>query len=141
MTFTPSELLALAERALDRLDWGQVHALASDVLVLEPGNTEATVLRDLAERQATALFADLVDSTRLAERYDVEIYNSVLRAFEKACRPAIDNHEGHLVDVQGDAIVACFGYPNAHEDDACRAVSAAVDILAALREVVSTALN
>jgi class 3 adenylate cyclase len=148
VTFTPSELLALAERALDRLDWGQVHALASDVLVLEPGNTEATVLRDLAERhggrsslpgrrQATALFADLVDSTRLAERYDVEIYNSVLRAFEKACRPAIDNHEGHLVDVQGDAIVACFGYPNAHEDDACRAVSAAVDMLAALREVAA----
>ncbi len=148
MTFTPNELLALAERALDRLDWGQVHALASDVLALEPGNAEAIMLRDLAarhggrsslpgRRQATALFVDLVDSTSLAERHDVEIYSSVLRAFEQACRPAIDNHEGHFVDVQGDAIVACFGYPYAHEDDACRAVSAALDMLAALRPVAA----
>ena len=143
MSFTPNQLLALAERALDRLDWGQVHALASDVLVLEPGDAEAIMLRALAERhggrsslpgrrQATALFADLVDSTPLAERYDVEVYNSVLRAFEQACRPAIDHHEGHLIDVQGDAIVACFGYPNAHEDDASRAVFAALDMLSAL---------
>jgi len=148
VTFTPNELLALTERALDRLDWGQVYALASDVLALEPGNAEAITLRALAERhggrsslpgrrQATALFADLVDSTPLAERYDVEIYSSVLRAFEQACRPAIDHHEGQLVDVQGDAIVACFGYPYAHEDDAWRAVSAALDMLAGLRPVAA----
>jgi class 3 adenylate cyclase/tetratricopeptide (TPR) repeat protein len=148
VSFTPHQLLALAERALDRLDWGQVHALASDVLVLEPGNAEATMLRALAERhggrsslpgrrQATMLFADLVDSTGLAERYDVEIYNSVLRSFEQACRPVIDHHEGHLVDIQGDAIVACFGYPNGHEDDAFRAVSAALDLLGALRPVAA----
>lgn len=138
----------MAERALDVLDWGQVYALASDVLVLEPGNAEASMLRALAERhggrdslpgrrQATALFADLVGSTRLAERYDVEIYCDVLRAFVDACRPAIDNHEGHLIDVQGDGIVACFGYPNAHEDDACRAVSAGLGMLAALRPVAA----
>ena len=146
MSFTPDQLLALAERALDRLDWGEVHALASDVLLLEPGNAEASMLRDLAtrhgergslpgRRQATALFADLVNSTQLAERYDVEIYNSVLRTFEEACLPILKHHEGYLVDVQGDAIVACFGYPNAHEDDASRAVSAALDILAALRQI------
>jgi len=37
--FTPEELLAMTERALERLDWGQVHALASDVLALQPDNT------------------------------------------------------------------------------------------------------
>ena len=42
----------------------------------------------------TALYADLVESTPLAERYDVEVYSGVLRAFEQACRPAIDEHEG-----------------------------------------------
>ena len=74
MSYTPGELLTMTERALDRLDWGQVYALASDVLVLEPDNREAAVLRDLAERrggrntlpgrrQATALFADIVGST------------------------------------------------------------------------------
>jgi class 3 adenylate cyclase len=144
VSYTPGELLTMTERALDRLDWGQVYALASDVLVLEPDNREAAVLRDLAERrggrdtlpgrrQATALFADMVGSTPLAEHYDVEIYSGVLRDFEHACRPAIDEHEGHFVDLKGDALVACFGYPSAHEDDACRAVAAALGMLAALR--------
>ena len=102
MSFTPGELLTMTERALERLDWGQVYALASEVLALEPDNREATVLRDLAERrggrntppgrrQATALYADLVGSTPLAERYDVEVYSGVLRAFEQACRPAVDD--------------------------------------------------
>jgi class 3 adenylate cyclase/tetratricopeptide (TPR) repeat protein len=138
----------MTERALDRLDWGQVYALASDVLALEPDNAEAAVLRDLAERrggrnstpgrrQATALYADLVESTPLAERYDVEVYSGVLRAFEHACRPAIDEHEGHFVDLKGDALVACFGYPSAHEDDACRAVAAALDMLDALRPLAA----
>jgi class 3 adenylate cyclase/tetratricopeptide (TPR) repeat protein len=139
----------MTERALDRRDWGQVYALASDVLTLEPDNMEAKVLRDLAERrggrnslpgrrQATALYADLVESTPLAERYDVEIYSGVLRAFENACRPAIEEHEGHFVDLVGDAIVACFGYPSAHEDDARRAVAAALGMLDALRPLAAT---
>jgi class 3 adenylate cyclase/tetratricopeptide (TPR) repeat protein len=146
--FTPEELLAMTERALERLDWGQVHALASDVLALQPDNAEAAMLRAMADRhggssslpgrrQATALVVDLVESTPLAERYDVEVYGSVLRAFELACRPVVDGHEGHFVDVQGDAIVACFGYPLAHEDDASRAVSAGLDMLAALRPVAA----
>src|SRR5215475_14465524 len=146
--FTPEELLAMTERALERLDWGQVHALASDVLALQPGNAEAAMLRAMADRhggrsslpgrrQATALVVDLVESTPLAERYDVEVYGSVLRAFELACRPVIERHEGHCVGVQGDAIVACFGYPLAHEDDASRAVSAGLDLLAALRPVAA----
>jgi class 3 adenylate cyclase/tetratricopeptide (TPR) repeat protein/nucleoside-triphosphatase THEP1 len=146
--FTADELLTMTERALERLDWGQVHALASDVLALQPGNTEAAMLRSLADRhggrsslpgrrQATALVVDLVESTPLAERYDVEVYGSVLRAFELACRPVVEKHEGQLVDVQGDAIVACFGYPLAHEDDASRAVSAGLDLLAALRPVAT----
>jgi class 3 adenylate cyclase len=146
--FTSEELLAMTERALERLDWGQVHALASDVLALEPDNTEAAMLRAMADRhggrsslpgrrQATALVVDLVESTPLAERYDVEVYGSVLRAFELACRPVIERHEGQLVDVQGDAIVACFGYPSGHEDDASRAVSAALDMLAALGPVAA----
>jgi class 3 adenylate cyclase/tetratricopeptide (TPR) repeat protein len=146
--FTPEELLAMTERALERLDWGQVHALASDVLALQPNNTEAAMLRALADRhggrsslpgrrQATALFVDLVESTPLAERYDVEVYGSVLRAFELACRPVVERYEGQLVDVQGDAIVACVGYPTGHEDDASRAVSAGLDMLAALRPVAA----
>ena len=149
MSFTPGELLTMTERALDRLDWGQVYALASDVLALEPDNREASVLRDLAERrggrntlpgrrQATALYADLVGSTPLSERYDVEVYSGVMRAFEHACRPAIDEHEGHFVDLKGDALVACFGYPSAHEDDARRAVAAALGMLAALRPLAAT---
>jgi class 3 adenylate cyclase/tetratricopeptide (TPR) repeat protein len=146
MGISVRELLAMAHRALDKPDWSQVYCRASTVLALEPDNAEAAMLQALAarhgghaplpgRRQATALFADLVDSTRLAEHYDVEIYSEVLRAFLAACTPAITRHDGHLVDTQGDGIVACFGYPNAHEDDACRAVSAALDMIGALRRI------
>lgn len=146
MEISGRELLAMAHRALDKPDWSQVYCLASDVLTLEPDNAEAAMLQALAARhggraplpgrqQATALFADLVDSTRLAEHHDIEIYSEVLRAFLDACTPAITRHDGHLVDVLGDGVVACFGYPNAHEDDAYRAVSAALDMIDALRRV------
>jgi class 3 adenylate cyclase len=73
---------------------------------------------------ATALFADIVGSTTLAEREDPEIVQSIVgRAFDRLAEE-VARHEGLLEKFMGDAILAVFGVPRAHEDDAERAVRA-----------------
>ncbi|HEX5951311.1 MAG TPA: adenylate/guanylate cyclase domain-containing protein [Actinomycetota bacterium] len=81
---------------------------------------------------ATALFADVVGSTALAEREDPEVVQSLIgRTFERAATE-IERHGGLLEKFIGDAILAVFGVPTAHEDDPERAVRAAL----AVREVL-----
>jgi class 3 adenylate cyclase/tetratricopeptide (TPR) repeat protein len=77
---------------------------------------------------ATALFADVAGSTALAEREDPEVVEAILgRAFERAERE-IERHGGLLEKFIGDAILAVFGVPFAHEDDPERAVRAALAV-------------
>ena len=75
---------------------------------------------------ATALFADLVGSTTLAEQEDPEVVQSVVgRTFDRLS-VEIGRYEGLLEKFMGDAVLAVFGVPRAHEDDAERAVRAAL---------------
>src|SRR5687767_15003982 len=84
---------------------------------------------------ATALFADLVGSTTLAEREDPEVVQSVVgRAFDRLAQ-VIGRYEGLLEKFMGDAVLAVFGVPRAHEDDAERAVRAANEMQAVLSEL------
>lgn len=84
---------------------------------------------------ATALFADLVGSTALAEREDPEIVQAVVgRAFDRLA-VEIGRYEGLLEKFMGDAVLAVFGVPRAHEDDAERAVRAAFEMQAVLSEL------
>ena len=84
---------------------------------------------------ATALFADLVGSTALAEREDPEVVQSVVgRTFDRLAEE-IGRHEGLLEKFMGDAVLAVFGVPRAHEDDAERAVRAALEMQAILSEL------
>jgi predicted ATPase/class 3 adenylate cyclase len=86
-------------------------------------------------RQLTVLFCDVVDSTRLASGLDLEEWRDVLRAFQAACAEVVRGHGGTISRFMGDGILVLFGYPRAHEDDAERAVRAAlsmVDAVAAL---------
>src|SRR5262245_61671736 len=62
-------------------------------------------------RQLTVLFCDLVDSTALAARMDVEDYRHVLHTYVDAVSPMIERHGGHVAQYQGDGVVAYFGYP------------------------------
>ncbi|MEA2380493.1 MAG: hypothetical protein QOH72_464 [Solirubrobacteraceae bacterium] len=80
-------------------------------------------------RHLTALFCDIVDSTPLAESLDAEDFREVLRAYRQACVRAIDRFDGYTAEYVGDGVVAFFGYPRAHEDDAHRAVHAALGVL------------
>ena len=84
---------------------------------------------------ATALFADLVGSTALAEREDPEVVQSVVgRTFDRLAEE-IGRYEGLLEKFMGDAVLAVFGVPKAHEDDAERAVRAALEMHAVLSEL------
>jgi class 3 adenylate cyclase/tetratricopeptide (TPR) repeat protein len=84
---------------------------------------------------ATALFADLVGSTSLAEHEDPEVVQSVVgRTFDRLATE-IGRYEGFLEKFMGDAVLAVFGIPRAHEDDAERAVRAALEMQAILSEL------
>ncbi len=91
----------------------------------------ARVIAGRRERKyATALFADVAGSTALAEREDPEVVQALLgRAFERA-EQEIERHGGVLEKFIGDAILAVFGVPVAHEDDPERAVRAAIAVQA-----------
>jgi class 3 adenylate cyclase len=85
-------------------------------------------------KPVTALFADVVGSTALAEQIDPEDWTAMINeAFDVMSR-AIFRYEGTIAQLQGDAMLAFFGAPVAHEDDPERAVLAALDMLAATDE-------
>jgi class 3 adenylate cyclase/predicted ATPase len=81
-------------------------------------------------RQLTVLFCDLVDSTELSSRLGAENYREVIRAYQSAAAGAITRYQGHVAQYLGDGVLAYFGYPRAHEDDAERAVRAGLGIVA-----------
>ena len=80
-------------------------------------------------RQLTVLFCDLVGSSELSQRLDPEVYRDVLQAYQSRCTEAIARYEGHIAQYLGDGLLVYFGYPQAHEDDAERALRAALDLL------------
>jgi class 3 adenylate cyclase/predicted ATPase len=83
-------------------------------------------------RQLTVMFVDLVGSTALAERLDPEDLRKVIRAYQETCAASINRFDGHVAKFIGDGVLAYFGYPQAHEDDARRAVSAGLGIVEGL---------
>jgi class 3 adenylate cyclase/predicted ATPase/ABC-type transport system involved in cytochrome c biogenesis ATPase subunit len=77
----------------------------------------------------TVLFCDLVDSTALSRRVDPEDLQEVIRRFLDACSHTIGRFNGYIAKYMGDGMVVYFGYPQAHEHDAERAVHAGLAIL------------
>jgi class 3 adenylate cyclase len=86
-------------------------------------------------RQLTVLFCDLVDSTRLASQLDPEDYRDVVRAYQIACIAVIQRYDGYIAQLLGDGLLVYFGYPQAHEDDAQRAVRTGLGILDTMRDL------
>jgi len=83
-------------------------------------------------RQLTVLFCDLVGSTMLSNRLDPEEMRDLILSYQTACTSVIRRFDGTISRYMGDGILALFGYPRAHEDDAERAVRAGLDIVAAM---------
>src|SRR5262249_24497513 len=94
-------------------------ATAEDVAeIVRPARSPAEAER----RQLTVVFCDLVESTRLSARLDPEVLRDVVRSYQYLCDDVIGRFRGHIAQYLGDGILAYFGYPAAHEDDAQRAV-------------------
>lgn len=87
---------------------------------------------DAERRHLTVLFCDLVGSTLLSEALDPEELREVVRAYQAECAEVIRRFEGHIAQYLGDGLLVYFGYPMAHEDDAHRAVRAALGIVEAM---------
>jgi class 3 adenylate cyclase/predicted ATPase len=87
-------------------------------------STPSAVPREAERRQLTVMFVDLVGSTELAAKLDPEDMREVLRAYQDASAGMIARFEGFVAKFMGDGVLAYFGYPRAHEDEAERAVRA-----------------
>jgi len=90
-------------------------------------------------RHLTVLICDLVGSTALTARLDPEDMGAVIDAYHAACARITLSYDGFLADFRGDGILAYFGYPRAHEDDAERTVRAGLDIIAAVARLETRA--
>jgi class 3 adenylate cyclase/predicted ATPase len=83
-------------------------------------------------RQLTVMFCDLVGSTALSTRFDPEELREEIRAYQNAVSGVVARYDGFVAKYMGDGVLAYFGYPRAHEDDAERAVRAGLEIAAAV---------
>src|SRR5438132_3589952 len=92
-------------------------------------------MADAERRQLTVLFCDLVDSTALSGQLDPEDLRDVVRAYHQVCSEVITRFEGHIAQLLGDGLLVYFGYPQAHEDDAHRAVRTGLGILEAMGDL------
>ena len=92
---------------------------------------------DAAEtrKTVTIVFCDVTGSTELGERLDPESMRKVMGRYFDAMRAALERHGGSVEKFIGDAVMAVFGIPQLHEDDALRAVRAATDMRDALDEL------
>ena len=83
-------------------------------------------------RQLTVMFCDLAGSTALSARLDPEDMRDVIRAYQEACTAIVASHDGFVAKFMGDGLLAYFGYPRAHEDEAERAVRTGLEIVSAV---------
>ncbi len=97
---------------------------ALDVAGSSPGEAE--------RRQLTIMFCDLVGSVALGEQLDLEDYRELLARVRSAVVSATNHYDGFVARHQGDGVLAYFGYPQAHENDAERAVRAGLEIVASV---------
>ena len=89
--------------------------------------------QDTAERrQVTVMFSDLVGSTALSARMDPEDLREVISAYQKCVAETVQRFGGFVAKYMGDGVLIYFGYPQAHEDDAERAVRAGLELIAAV---------
>jgi class 3 adenylate cyclase/predicted ATPase len=91
--------------------------------------------REAEFRQITVMFSDLVGSTQLSEKLDPEDLQKLIDAYRVECSAAIARYGGEVARYFGDGVMAFFGWPRAHEDDAVRAVHASLEIVLGVTKI------
>src|SRR5246500_1785896 len=110
-----------------------ISGLAAAETAAAPSAATGVKPQDAAERrQLTVMFCDLVGSTAVSTRLDPEELREELRAYQNAVSGVVARYDGFVAKFMGDGVLAYFGYPRAHEDDAERAVRAGLEIEAAV---------
>ncbi len=100
----------------------------------------AVAPQETAERrQVTVMFSDLVGSTALSTRMDPEDLREVISAYQKCVADTVRRFGGFVAKYMGDGVLVYFGYPQAHEDDAERAVRAGLELVAAVSDLKTNA--
>src|SRR5919106_1336871 len=117
--------------AIAALDQGRAPAAEPTAGTVRPVEAE--------RRQLTVLFCDLVGSTELAARLDPEDLGQVIRAYHGACTETVERWGGHVAKYMGDGVLAYFGWPVAHEDEAERAVRAGLVLTQAIGRLATPA--
>ena len=141
----PARDFARRSQAHDARDRGLEAGAADRAAGFDPGGRRPCRRRprprpsrpghDAERRQLTVMFCDMVGSTALAARLDPEDLHEVMRRYQETCAEVVARFEGHVGNYIGDGILAYFGYPKAHEDDALRAIRAALDIVEAIKRL------
>ena len=113
-------------------------ATPPEVLATSPALVQAAP--EAERRQVTVMFCDLVDSTKLSRQLDPEDYRAVVRTYQAAAAEVMQPYNGYIAQYLGDGLMVYFGWPQAHEDAASRAVYASLAILDALGPLTAVAI-
>lgn len=92
-------------------------------------------------RQLTVMFCDLADSTQLSQRLDPEDLREVIRAYQATAAEVVQQFEGYIAQYLGDGLLIYLGWPQAHEDDAQRALHAGLGIVEAITNTLNPQLE
>jgi class 3 adenylate cyclase len=104
-----------------------------------PAVTEARPQDTAERRQLTVMFCDLVGSTTLSATLDPEDLREIIGAYQRCCAVLVELNGGFVAKYMGDGVLAYFGYPQAHEDDAERAVRAGLALVEAVPKLATAA--
>ncbi|MBV8334835.1 MAG: AAA family ATPase, partial [Alphaproteobacteria bacterium] len=125
-----AEIALLREKPLAvREESGKTNAEAPKAIADDP--VSATAER----RQLTVMFCDLVGSTALSTQFDPEDMREIIGAYHRTVAEIVADTDGFISRFMGDGVLVYFGYPQAHEDDAERAVRAGLNVIEAVRRL------
>jgi class 3 adenylate cyclase len=114
-------------------------ALRSEASQVTTAFTSAAISSGAERRQLTVMFCDLVGSTALSARFDPEDLREVIGAYHRCVADTVAPFAGFVAKYMGDGVLAYFGYPQAHEDDAERAVEAGLALVEAVPKLNTVA--
>src|ERR1700722_12454140 len=105
----------------------------------KPANPAPTSTGDAERRRLTVMFVDLVGSTALSARLDPEDMREVIRVYQNTVAGEVTRFEGHIAKYMGDGVLAYFGWPRAHEDEAERSARAGLAVVQAVARLQTLA--
>src|SRR5262245_46540665 len=131
------KLLAAIAALRDEASPAETGSASTPPLPLIPNDPGLKNMRSAERRQLTVMFCDLVGSTALSARLDPEDLREVIGVYHRCVAETVGRYDGFVAKYMGDGVLVYFGYPQAHEDDAERAVRAGIKLRKAVRRMIT----